>query len=142
MHLLKRDGVPTRRLTVIANKRSTEEQQLDAVLSRWKRKVEVHTWVEPQGLADLFAGHEAALVSASTLAFEALATSTPIIALRTADNQARLGAHLQEMGIHVFDDTSDAAQGLIDGKASRQNDDTPFDGLGIWRVADALGIHQ
>jgi len=124
-------------LTVLASDAIAERQRLDQALALPTRRV---AWMAPEDLARAFASCEAALVSSSTLSWEALATSTPIVALQTADNQVGVARTLREAGIPVFTAAADATRALRDGLARQANPDARLDGLGAWRVARAMGL--
>jgi UDP-2,4-diacetamido-2,4,6-trideoxy-beta-L-altropyranose hydrolase len=124
-------------LTVLASDAIAERQGLEEFLTPPSRYV---AWMAPEALARALASCEAALVSASTLSWEALATRTPIVALHTADNQVGVAATLREAGVPVFTNASEAARALNSGRACLPRSDSQIDGLGAWRVARALGV--
>jgi UDP-2,4-diacetamido-2,4,6-trideoxy-beta-L-altropyranose hydrolase len=124
-------------LTVLASDAIAKRQSLDQVLTTPTQRV---AWMSPDALARALVSCEAALVSSSTLSWEALATGTPIVALRTADNQVGVAATLREAGISVLTDASEAARALKSGHARLPSPNAQLDGLGAWRVAQALGV--
>ena len=124
-------------LTVLASHTIAARQNLDQLLRPPTQRV---AWMPPEALAEAFATCESALVSASTLSWEALATGTPIVALQTADNQVGVARTLRDAGIPVFTSAKMATQALGDGLACLAQSDVQLDGRGAWRVARALGL--
>ncbi len=131
------DTVP---LTVLASDAITARQNLDERLAARSGTHRRLAWLAPAELATAFATTDAALVSSSTLCWEALATGTPIVALQTADNQAGVVRVLREAEIPVFANASQAADALMRGLAAVAAPDARLDGLGAWRVARAMGV--
>ena len=62
----------------------------------------VHAHLSDAGLADLLRRCRGAIVSASTIALECDALGVPVVAVQTADNQARIAAGLRAAGVPVF----------------------------------------
>jgi|GEM_PF-2264947 len=123
-------------LLVLASDAIAERQDLDASLSTTSQRV---AWMTPENLAQALSSSAAALVSSSTLSWEALAMGAPIVALQTADNQVGVVTTLREAGVPVFTDATAAAAALRDGLARRADPAAKLDGLGAWRVARAMG---
>ncbi|MBJ95308.1 MAG: hypothetical protein CMP23_12670 [Rickettsiales bacterium] len=125
-----------RSLLVLASDAIAERQGLDGLLSVQTRRV---PWLAPESLAVAIGAVEAALVSSSTLSWEALAMGTPIVALQTADNQEGVVRTLREAGVPVFTAAAEAAAAMRDGLARTADPGARLDGLGAWRVARAMG---
>ncbi|MDP6943884.1 MAG: hypothetical protein QF464_07000 [Myxococcota bacterium] len=127
-------------LCVVASDALATRQALDEAIAARRVDARRHAWLAPKALAECLAGCEAALVSASTLCWEALATGTPIVALQTANNQAGVVETLRQAGVPVFTDAGEASNALRLGLAARATSDARLDGLGAWRVAQAMGV--
>ncbi|MGB0589269.1 MAG: hypothetical protein ACPGU1_06280 [Myxococcota bacterium] len=127
-------------LTVLASDRIAARQDLDTLLATRKGPCTRIAWLEPEDLAVTLATSTAALVSASTLVWEAMATRTPVVALQTADNQCGVVDTLRSVGTPVFTDALAAAEALRLGLAALAPPDARLDGKGAWRVAKAMGV--
>ena len=125
-------------LTVLASDAIAERQALDPLIAAHQGRARRVAWMDPE-LARTLAASKAALVSASTLSWEALATRTPIVALEVAENQAVVAATLGRALIPTFTDALEASEGLLRGLASLPHPEAKLDGLGAWRVARAMG---
>lgn len=95
-------------------------------------------WIEPPGMAALFAGAGSALVSSTVMAFEALAVGCPVVALEWVDNQARHATTLRGMGVPVETTPAAAGRAVGDGRAGCGH--VHVDGQGSLRVARAMGL--
>lgn len=111
------------------------DNDIDRLLCRWPTTARRIRWLAAEGLAEQLRGSESAIVSASGLAFEALAMGCPIVALQWSSNQAAHAACLARYDVPVAFDVSTAAQRLMQQGARWSR---PFDAHGARRVADAL----
>lgn len=132
LHELRDTG---KRLTVLASDAMAQEQGLDELLPAEARRI---PWLAAPELARLLESSEGALVSASTLALEALTMSTPTVALEWTDNQVNQARLLRELGVGVATNPREAAQALRRGEASLGRAPEHLDGRGAYRVAQAL----
>ncbi len=105
-------------------------------MSGRRDRVRVFEHVDAATLASLMAGCRAALLSASSVCFEAASTGLPFVAVETAGNQARLAAGLAALGVPVLA-TSDAceARTLERALAVAADHRLKVDGRGAERVA-------
>lgn len=90
----------------------------------------VHAHLGDAGLADLLRRCRGAIVSSSTIALECDALGVPLVAVQTADNQARLATGLQSAGVPVFPAGAWAAIASATPVAAHLGD-----GLGAQRIA-------
>ncbi len=120
-------------ITLLASDAVAASFGLDAVLRPGDARL---GWVDPVDMPALFAAAEACLVSSSTLAFEALACATPVVALHWVDNQTLHAKWLKSHGVPVATDPSMAARMLCDGCAALG--DVRVDGLGGQRIAQVM----
>jgi len=128
-------------LTLLASDAIAGRQGLDTLITGASGRMKRVAWMAPEELAESFTLHEAALVSSSTLSWEAMATKTPIVALQTADNQSGVAATLRDAAIPTFTKALDAAVALRQGRAALPLKSAKLDGLGAWRVAEAMGFN-
>lgn len=127
--LLARGGALPQ-LTVLSR-----DAQIDPLLADWPAAAQRIEWLDADPLATLLARSEAALLSCSGIAFEALAMGTPIVAAQWADNQVQHARCLEQAGFAVSRDVGRAADLLARGCAVHR----PLcDGGGVGRVIDAL----
>ena len=127
-------------LCVLASDAIAERQGLDALLAKSEGRAKRIAWLHAEELATTLASCHAALVSASTLSWEAMAARTPIVALKCADNQAGVARTLKAAAIPTFEDALEAAEGFAQGLARLPLAEARLDGLGAWRVAHAMGV--
>lgn len=87
-------------------------------------------------LAQRMAGAAACLVTASTVAWEALAVGCPVVAVEVVANQADSAAALRALGVPVLsrDDLSHLAEHIAQAKVCP----APIDGQAAERVADRI----
>lgn len=76
------------------------EEQVIQLQERGPRVV-YHCNEDARGMAALLSGAKSALLSASSIALEALHIGVPFVAIEFADNQADLAQHLRQRGIAV-----------------------------------------
>jgi spore coat polysaccharide biosynthesis predicted glycosyltransferase SpsG len=117
-------------LTVLSSDRS-----IDPLLASWRATAHRLDWVGERELAELFLLSEAALISTSGLAFEALAMGCPIVGLRWAENQRLHAATLAGAGLPIADTAPRAAMLLASNRAAHR---FLTDGRGAVRVIEAL----
>jgi UDP-2,4-diacetamido-2,4,6-trideoxy-beta-L-altropyranose hydrolase len=127
-------------LTILASDAIAERQGLDALLATRSGQCTRIPWLDPVELAATLATSTGALVSASTLVWEAMATHTPVVALQTADNQRGVVKALRAANIPVFTDATDAGEAMRLGLAALAPPAARLDGRGAWRVARAMGV--
>lgn len=127
-------------LTILASDAIAERQGLDTLLATRQGQCTRIPWLDPVDLAATFAASAGALVSASTLVWEAMATRTPVVALQTADNQRGVVEALRAVNVPVFTGAEDAGEALRLGLAALAPPGARLDGLGAWRVARAMGV--
>jgi len=101
-------------------------------------KVRFLSWRNREKTAELFAGARSAVVSASSVSVEMLASGTPVVALEWTSNQHPTASWLRSMGITVCRKAEHAARAYVQGMARLPSDHRIPDGKGCERVIEKM----